>query len=139
MSCYGQKLNYKLSYNSVWMTLTRILERVHFPPWKIYYANTRMVWVPWEKIHRGFQVGDEHIHFANRARGIFKPRQMTAALSIKTTIPRAGRPTWYSDQGLASSMLETTTGLWHYELARGGLNDPDPIRRCKWLCIVAHH
>ena len=80
--------------------------------------------VPWDIIHKGFQVGNEHFHFANRARGIFKPRQMTAALSIKTTVPRAGRLTWYRDQGLASAKLESTTGLWHYELARGGLNDP---------------
>ena len=56
--------------------------------------------VRWNAIHRGFQIGAEHIHFANRARGIFKPRQMSAALSIKTVVPRAGRPTWYSDQGV---------------------------------------
>ena len=80
--------------------------------------------VRWDAIHRGFQVGSEHIHFANRARGIFKPRQMSAALSIKTVVPRAGRPTWYSDQGLASSKLDALTGLWHYDLARGGLDDP---------------
>ena len=29
--------------------------------------------VPWNVIHRGFQVDNEHVHFANRARGIFKP------------------------------------------------------------------
>ena len=79
--------------------------------------------VRWDAIHQGFQVGAEHIHFANRARGIFKPRQMSAALSIKTVVPRAGRPTWYSDQGLASSKLDALTGLWHYDLARGGLDD----------------
>ena len=80
--------------------------------------------VPWDIIHRGFQVGAEHIYFANRARGIFKPKQMTAALSIKTTVPRAGRQTWYRDQDLASSMLDGSTGLWQYALARGGLDDP---------------
>ena len=80
--------------------------------------------VSWDEIHRGFQVDSEHIHFANRARGIFKPRQMSAALSIKTVVPRTGRPTWYSDQGLASSQLDALTGLWHYDLARGGLDDP---------------
>ena len=80
--------------------------------------------LPWNVIHRGFQAGAEHIHFANRARGIFKPRQMTAALSIKTTIPRVGRRTWYRDQDLASTMLDKPTGLWQYSLARGGLDDP---------------
>ena len=79
--------------------------------------------IRWDAIHRGFQVGSEHIHFANRAQGIFKPRQMSAALSIKTVVPRAGRPTWYSDQGLASSKLDALTGLWHYDLAHGGLDD----------------
>ena len=80
--------------------------------------------VRWDAIHRGFQIGSERIHFANKARGIFKPRQMSAALSIKTVVPRAGRPTWYSDQGLASSKLDALTGLWRYDLARGGLDDP---------------
>ena len=80
--------------------------------------------ISWDAIHRGFQVGSERIHFANRARGIFKPRQMSAALSIKTVVPRTGRSTWYSDQGLASSELDALTGLWRYDLARGGLNDP---------------
>ena len=79
--------------------------------------------VSWDAIHRGFRAGSEHIHFANRARGIFKPRQMSAALSIKTVVPRTGRPTWYSDQGLASSKLDASTGLWHYDLARGGPED----------------
>ncbi len=80
--------------------------------------------LPWDVIHKGFQVGAEHIHFANRVRGIFKPKQMSAALSIKTTVPREGRPTWYRDQGLALSKLDYATGLWNYELAHGGLNDP---------------
>ena len=80
--------------------------------------------VPWDEIRKGFQVGTEHILFANQPRGIFKPKQMTAALSIKTTFPREGRPTWYSDQGLASSKLDYATGLLHYDLAHGGLNDP---------------
>ena len=80
--------------------------------------------LPWNVIHRGFQAGAEHIHFANRVRGIFKPRQMTAALSIKTTVPRVGRRTWYRDQDLDSTMLDASTGLWQYSLARGGLGDP---------------
>ncbi len=78
----------------------------------------------WNIIKRGFQVGSENVYFASRAGGIFKPKQMSAALSIKTVVPRTGRPTWYSDQGLASSKLDASTGLWHYDLARGGLDDP---------------
>ena len=41
--------------------------------------------IPWEAIRVGFQAGGETVLFANRAKGIFKPRQMSAALSIKTT------------------------------------------------------
>lgn len=78
--------------------------------------------VPWEAIRTGFQVGGERVLFANRARGIFKPRQMSAALSIKTTVPRTGRPRWYRDQDLDS--LDHDTGLLRYDLARGGRNDP---------------
>ncbi|MDE2723564.1 MAG: HNH endonuclease, partial [Gemmatimonadota bacterium] len=77
--------------------------------------------VPWEAIRTGFQVGDERVLFANRAKGIFKPRQMSAALSIKTTVPRTGRSRWYRDQDLDS--LDHDTGLLRYDLARGGLDD----------------
>lgn len=78
--------------------------------------------VPWDAIRVGFQVGDERVLFANQARGIFKPQQMSAALSIKTTIPRTGRSRWYRDQDIDS--LDHDTGLLRYDLARGGRNDP---------------
>lgn len=58
--------------------------------------------VQWADIHRGFCAGGERVHFANRAKGIFKPKQMSAALSIKTVIPRSGREVWYRDQALAA-------------------------------------
>lgn len=45
--------------------------------------------IPWQVIRVGFQAGGETVLFASRAKGIFKPRQMSAALSIKTTVPRA--------------------------------------------------
>ena len=63
----------------------------------------------------------ESLHLAGRAVGIFKPRQMSAALSIKTVMPRPGRQTWYRDQEAQS---DTATGLVPYDLARGGLADP---------------
>ena len=83
--------------------------------------------VPWDAIGEGFSVAGETILFANRSKGIFKPRQMSAALSIKTTVPRFGRTTWYRDQD--SSNLDGATGLLRYELARG--NDPtnDALRK----------
>ncbi|GEN05873.1 putative restriction endonuclease [Myxococcus fulvus] len=54
--------------------------------------------LPWEVIDAGFTYKGETLHFANRARGIFWPRQMReTALSIKTTVPRQGREARYDD------------------------------------------
>ncbi len=76
--------------------------------------------VPWDKIHAGFVAQGETVHFANRAKGIFKPRQMSGALSIKTVVPRSGRTLWYEDQELGSDRFDAQTGLLRYDLARGG-------------------
>ena len=45
--------------------------------------------IPWAEISKWFLHQDERIHFASRALGIIKPRQMTAALSIKTVMTGA--------------------------------------------------
>ena len=88
-------------------------------------SRQRAGWVPWKDIEPGFRTArGEQVLFANRAKGIFKPRQMSAALSIKTTVPRAGRSPWYRDQDFDSTGLDRDTGLLRYDLARGGLNDP---------------
>ena len=69
--------------------------------------------IPWHAIEQGFQQGSEKVYLANRARGIFKPRQMhRGPLSIKTTEPRAGRTNIYSDQ-------ETDEGFFRYSLQKG--------------------
>ena len=52
----------------------------------------------WQVIEKGFWFNGEKFHFATRPRGIFKPRQMTHLLSIKTVVPRPGRGIWYHDQ-----------------------------------------
>jgi putative restriction endonuclease len=54
----------------------------------------------WSELHEGFTVpgSSDRIHFATRAKGIFKPRQMQRVLSIKTVTPRVGRKFWYADQ-----------------------------------------
>ena len=39
--------------------------------------------IPWAEISKGFLHQGERVHFASRALGIFKPRQMTAALSVR--------------------------------------------------------
>ncbi len=71
--------------------------------------------VPWDAIRTGFQVGGEGVLFANKVTGIFKPKQMSAALSIKTTVPRTGRSRWYRDQDLDSN-LDHDTGLLRKDL-----------------------
>ncbi len=77
--------------------------------------------LPWRLIKRGFIAADEKVLFANRVVGIFKPKQMSAALSIKTVVPREGRRTWYRDQ---VGRLDHRTGLWRYDLAQGGRENP---------------
>ena len=53
--------------------------------------------------------------FASKPRGIFKPKQMSSALSVKTSMPRTGRQSWYRDQAAA---IDEKTGLVPYDLAR---------------------
>lgn len=76
--------------------------------------------LPWRLINRGFLFGGEKVYFASRAGGIFKPARMSAALSIKTVAPRAGRKAWYRDQ---VGQPDYQTGLLAYDLARGGIED----------------
>ena len=80
----------------------------------------------WRDIAGGFQFRGDIVLFANQPRGIFKPRQMTAALSVKTTEPRAGRRSWYRDQG---SILDAETGLLRYDLARNTAQDSNDSLR----------
>jgi len=69
--------------------------------------------IPWSAIEKGFQFDDEKIFLANKARGIFKPKQMSrGVLSIKTTIPRQGRVNIYSDE-------ESNNGYFIYSLQTG--------------------
>jgi putative restriction endonuclease len=70
----------------------------------------------WAEIDQGFQVNGEKIHFATKARGIFKPRQLAdgAALSIKQVNPsRPGRAAPYDDK-------ELEDGVVSYRLQKGG-------------------
>ena len=76
--------------------------------------------LPWKLIDEGFRFRGEKVHFAGRATGIFKPRQMSAALSIRTVAPRAGRRIWYRDQ---VGEPDYSTGLLAYDLAHGGRDD----------------
>jgi putative restriction endonuclease len=46
----------------------------------------------------GFEFGGERVPLINPQRGIFKPRQMSGLLSIRTVFPRSGGRVWYDDQ-----------------------------------------
>ena len=47
--------------------------------------------IPWAGISKGLLHRGERIHFAGRALGIFKPRQMTAARFVRGDLPGVGR------------------------------------------------
>lgn len=51
-----------------------------------------------DHLHKGFEYLGARIPLVNPQRGIFKPRQMTYLLSIRTVFPRPGRRVWYDDQ-----------------------------------------
>lgn len=62
--------------------------------------------IPWSAITQGFEFEGQQVLMANRARGIFKPHQMTKGLiSIKTTEPRAGRTNIYDDHEMAENFF----------------------------------
>ena len=77
--------------------------------------------IPWSRISEGFTFNGDTICFATKARGIFKPRQMNSALSVKSPVPRKGRNPWYPDQQPRSN-FDDDTGLLPYSLA---LKSPD--------------
>jgi putative restriction endonuclease len=54
--------------------------------------------IPWSDIAQGFLIEGEHFFLSGKARGIFRPQRMSrGVLSIKTTMPRAGRQRRYND------------------------------------------
>ena len=82
--------------------------------------------LPWSAIQAGFQYQGGRVLFASRALGIFKPRPMTAALSVKTTVPRGGRTTTYRDQ---QAQIDRPTGLFSYDLQVGSTNPANEFLR----------
>ena len=76
-------------------------------------AENRTNVLPWSKLAPGFPYQGEDVLLANRAVGIFKPKQIGdgAPLSIKQVSPsRAGRSAPYDDRDLSSGVLE-----YHFE------------------------
>ena len=70
----------------------------------------------WSDIKDGFLHQGETVRFSSKAPGIFKPKQMSAALSVKTAKPRGRRMPSYRDQDAAT---DRRTGLLPYDLATG--------------------
>lgn len=54
---------------------------------------------------KGFQFEGQRIPLVNPQRGIFKPKQMEALLSIKTVFPKPGAKIWYDDQRTVHKQL----------------------------------
>lgn len=74
----------------------------------------------WAEIDKGFEINGSKIHFATKAAGIFKPRELTdgAALSIKQVRPsRPGREAPYDDKDLED-------GVVSYQLQKTGEKSP---------------
>jgi putative restriction endonuclease len=57
------------------------------------------------QLRDGFEYQGRRIPLINPQRGIFKPKQMTFLLSIKTVFPRPGRKVWYDDQRLVHQQI----------------------------------
>src|SRR5688572_7658729 len=65
----------------------------------------------WNEIIPTFHLGSEEIYLTNRARGIFKPRQMKrGVLSLKSTVPRTGRFRRYIDDHRGESLVYSFQG-----------------------------
>jgi putative restriction endonuclease len=62
----------------------------------------------------GFEFSGERIPLVNPQRGIFKPRQMSHLLSIKTVYPRRGARVWYDDQREAHRQIYTGDDVVDY-------------------------
>src|SRR6516162_1329886 len=73
----------------------------------------------------GFQFSGERIPLINPQRGIFKPRQMTHLLSIKTVFPRRGARVWYDDQRDVHRQIYAGDDVVDYQFTGTDPNSPD--------------
>jgi putative restriction endonuclease len=84
-------------------------------------VRRRGVVLTWADIDRGFAFAGEQVKFANRARGIFRPRQLRGApLSIKTTVARHGRVARYDD-------VASPEGFFRYRFQGDDARAPDNV------------
>lgn len=77
----------------------------------------------------GFQFQGDRVPLINPQRGIFKPRQMTGLLSIRTVFPRQGDRVWYDDQREAHQQIYENSEVVEYAFMGTDPNAPDN----RWL------
>ena len=70
--------------------------------------------LPWSSILEGFTFQGRHFHFASRAEGIFKPREMSGVLSLKTVVPKPTRRVWYDDQKAGDDRVRSSSDVLPY-------------------------
>ena len=78
----------------------------------------------WSDVKNGFLFQDRKIFLATKARGIFKPKQMTSLLSIRTSVPKPGRKIWYDDQIGVHNALFSSGETVEYAFMAGGADKP---------------
>jgi len=77
----------------------------------------------------GFMFAGERIPLVNPQRGIFKPRQMSGLLSIRTVFPRQGGRIWYDDQRDAHRQIYAGDDTVEYAFMGANPDSPDN----RWL------
>ena len=88
----------------------------------------------WGQIQAGFDFEGEKIHLATKPKGIFKPKQMSTLLSIRTVIPRVGRKVWYDDQRQANQAAFEERDHFRYDFEGGGPNSHgNALLRNAWV------
>jgi putative restriction endonuclease len=77
----------------------------------------------------GFEFAGERIPLINPQRGIFKPKQMSGLLSIRTVFPRQGGRIWYDDQRDAHRQIYAGHETVEYAFMGADPGSPDN----RWL------
>ncbi len=83
----------------------------------------------------GLGFGGERIPLINPQRDIFKPRQMSGLLSIRTVFPRPGGRVWYDDQREAHRQIYEGDDVVDYAFMGTDPNSPDN----RWLRDAMEH
>jgi putative restriction endonuclease len=73
--------------------------------------------LPWASVLEGFTFHGRHFHFASRAEGIFKPREMSGVLSLKTVVPKPTRRVWYEDQKAGDDRVRSPSDVLPYSFS----------------------